>query len=171
MKSMRDNNKDFDFVTESPFSQLSPLSRVEESPNHDVLTPREVWISFNENLAGNELVIGLVAIQPFFGGEERTESELKLVEVDALISVRRTDWMWNAFLPPGEGMDPTMVVVGGFDPLKDWQKRYYEWLKRSGKDVHFSEYPTMVHAFYIFPEVPEATQLILEVKDFVNKQC
>ncbi|KAK4724517.1 hypothetical protein R3W88_027296 [Solanum pinnatisectum] len=139
-------------------------------------------------------VIGLVAIQPFFGGEERTESELKLVEVDALISVRRTDWMWKAFLPPGEGMDrdhevinvcgpravdiskldnfpATMVVVGGFDPLKDWQRRYYEWLKMSGKDVHLSEYPTMVHAFYIFPEVPESTQLILEVKDFVNKQC
>ncbi|KAK4718586.1 hypothetical protein R3W88_016924 [Solanum pinnatisectum] len=53
MKRMRDNNKDFDFVTESPFSQSSPLSRVEESPNHGVLMPREVRVSFNENLADN----------------------------------------------------------------------------------------------------------------------
>lgn len=53
MKRMKDNNKDFDFVTESPFSQTSPLSRVEESPNHGVLTPREVRVSFNENRTGN----------------------------------------------------------------------------------------------------------------------
>ncbi|CAN4094040.1 unnamed protein product [Withania somnifera] len=53
MKRMKDNNKNFDFVTESPFSQPSPLSRIEESPNHGVLTPREVRVSFNENLTGN----------------------------------------------------------------------------------------------------------------------
>ncbi|KAJ8538231.1 hypothetical protein K7X08_014771 [Anisodus acutangulus] len=50
MKRMQDN-KDFDFITESPYSQPSPLSRVEESPpnNHGVLTRREVRVSFNEN--------------------------------------------------------------------------------------------------------------------------
>ncbi|XP_060199885.1 mechanosensitive ion channel protein 6-like [Lycium barbarum] len=57
MKRMRDNhnNKDFDFATESPFSQPSPLSRVEESPpnSHGVLTPRDVRVSFNDNLNGN----------------------------------------------------------------------------------------------------------------------
>ncbi|KAK4345434.1 hypothetical protein RND71_035610 [Anisodus tanguticus] len=138
-------------------------------------------------------VIGLVAIQPFFGGEERTEAESRLAGIDVLVSVPRTDWMWKAFLPPGEGMDrdhevinvsgpravdisklefpATMVVVGGFDSLQDWQRRYYEWLKKSGKEAYLSEYPTMVHAFYIFPELPESTQLILEIKDFIHKQC
>ncbi|XP_060176167.1 probable carboxylesterase 18 [Lycium barbarum] len=138
-------------------------------------------------------VIGLVAIQPFFGGEERTEAEIRLAEIDPLISSSRTDWMWKAFLPPGEGIDrdhevinvsgpraidiskldfpATMVVVSGFDSLQDWQRRYYEWLKKSGKEVYLSEYPTMVHAFYIFPELPESTQLILEIKDFIYKQC
>ncbi|KAK4351793.1 hypothetical protein RND71_027311 [Anisodus tanguticus] len=50
MKRMQDN-KDFDFITESPYSQPSPLSMVEESPpnNHGVLTRREVRVSFNEN--------------------------------------------------------------------------------------------------------------------------
>ncbi|CAN4103561.1 unnamed protein product [Withania somnifera] len=138
-------------------------------------------------------VIGLVAIQPFFGGEERTEAEIRLADVDVLISVCRTDWMWKAFLPPGEGMDrdhevinvsgpravdiskldfpATMVVVGGFDSLQDWQRRYYEWLKKSGKNAYLLEYPTMVHAFYLFPELPESTQLISEIKDFIHKQC
>ncbi|KAL3528153.1 hypothetical protein ACH5RR_012809 [Cinchona calisaya] len=138
-------------------------------------------------------VIGLVAIQPFFGGEERTEAEIKLASIDPLISVARTDWLWKAFLTPGEGMDrnhevinvsgpravdiskldfpATKVFIGGFDSLKDWQKRYYEWLKRSGKDVYLVEYPNMVHAFYVFPELRESGQLITEVKDFVEKQC
>ncbi|XP_059296889.1 probable carboxylesterase 18 [Lycium ferocissimum] len=138
-------------------------------------------------------VIGLVAIQPFFGGEERTEAEIRLAKIDPLVSLSRTDWMWKAFLPPGEGIDrdhevinvsgpraidiskldfpATMVVVSGFDSLQDWQRRYYEWLKKSGKEVYLSEYPTMVHAFYIFPELPESTQLILEIKDFIYKQC
>ncbi|XP_009779857.1 putative carboxylesterase 18 [Nicotiana tabacum] len=138
-------------------------------------------------------VIGLVAIQPFFGGEERTEAETRLAKIDPLISVTRTDWTWKAFLPPGEGMDrdheainvsgpraadiskldfpATVVVVGGFDSLQDWQRRYYEWLKKSGKEVYLLEYPTMVHAFYIFPELPESTHLISEIKDFIHKQC
>lgn len=134
-----------------------------------------------------------MAIQPFFGGEERTEAEATLPKFDHLISVVRTDWMWKSFLPPGEGMDrdhqvinvsgpraadiskldfpATIVLVAGFDPLKDWQKRYYEWLKRSGKEAYLVEYPNVAHAFYIFPEVPESVQLIAEVKDFIHKQC
>ncbi|KAH6782767.1 Mechanosensitive ion channel family protein [Perilla frutescens var. frutescens] len=46
-------SKDFDFVTESPVSQQSPLSRIPESPTaaYGQLTPREVRVSFNENAA------------------------------------------------------------------------------------------------------------------------
>ncbi|KAK6259236.1 Alpha/beta hydrolase fold-3 - like 4 [Theobroma cacao] len=133
-------------------------------------------------------VMGVVSIQPFFGGEERTEAEEQLVG-SLLVSVPRTDWCWKAFLPNGSDRDhgaanvsgpnaedisgldfpEAMVVVGGFDPLKDWQKRYYEWLRKSGKKATFLEYPHMIHAFYLFPELPEASQLILQVKDFMTK--
>ena len=131
-------------------------------------------------------MIGLVAIQPFFGGEERTESEKRLSQV---VSVERTDWMWKAFLPEGdrdhevinvsgpraadisrlEKFPAMMVVVGGFDALQDWQRRYYNWLKSSGKEAHLVEYPNMVHAFYILPELPESGQLVSQVADFVHK--
>ncbi|KAL6213648.1 hypothetical protein ACLB2K_013095 [Fragaria x ananassa] len=130
--------------------------------------------------------IGLVSIQPFFGGEERTESEIELRGAP-LVSMTRTDWLWKAFLPAGSTRDheaanvggpnavdisgmeyPTTVVfVGGLDPLRDWQRRYCEWLRKSGKEAKLIEYPTMVHAFYIFPELPESNQLFSEVKDFV----
>lgn len=132
---------------------------------------------------------GLISIQPFFGGEERTDSELKLPG-SFIVSVERTDKMWKLFLPDGSNRDhvacnvsgpnavdlsgldypETLVFVAGFDPLKDWQKRYYEWLRKSGKEVTLVEYPNMIHAFYVFPELPEASQLILQVKDFISKQ-
>ncbi|KAJ7970085.1 Alpha/beta hydrolase-3 [Quillaja saponaria] len=87
-------------------------------------------------------IIGLVSIQPWFGGEERTESEIRL-EGAPLVSVARTDWIWKLFLPDGSDRDheavnvsgpnaidisgldypDTLVFVGGFDPLQDWQKR------------------------------------------------
>ncbi|KAI6699981.1 hypothetical protein NL676_014305 [Syzygium grande] len=133
-------------------------------------------------------VVGLVSIQPFFGGTERTESETRLVDAP-LVSVPRTDICWKAFLPEGadrdhwaanvsgpnavdvaglEGFPAALVFVGGFDPLRDWQKRYCEWLRRSGKKAALVEYPTMFHAFYIFPEVAHSTKLIMEVKDFIH---
>uniref|UniRef100_A0A0E0GYA9 Alpha/beta hydrolase fold-3 domain-containing protein n=1 Tax=Oryza nivara TaxID=4536 RepID=A0A0E0GYA9_ORYNI len=48
----------------------------------------------------NFRLAGLIAIQPFFSGEERTPAELRLVGA-LIISVPRTDWLWYAFLPPG----------------------------------------------------------------------
>ncbi|KAJ1417301.1 Lipase, GDXG, putative histidine active site [Sesbania bispinosa] len=134
-------------------------------------------------------VIGLVSIQPFFGGEERTESEIRL-EGSPLVSVTRTDWLWKAFLPDGSDRDhgasnvsgpnaedlsgldypDTLVFVGEFDPLQDWQRRYYEWLRKSGKEAQLIEYPNMIHAFYCFPDLPESSQLISQVKDFITKK-
>ncbi|KAD5317699.1 hypothetical protein R6Q59_033032 [Mikania micrantha] len=135
-------------------------------------------------------VIGVVAIQPFFGGEERTDSEIRL-DGTPITSMKRTDWFWNAFMPLGEpynrdhpiinvsgpngvdisGIDfpPTLVVVAGFDILRDWQIRYYQWLKNSGKDAYLVDYSNMFHTFYIFPELPESDQLLVEVKDFIHK--
>ncbi|XP_047959591.1 mechanosensitive ion channel protein 8-like [Salvia hispanica] len=46
-------SKEFDFVTESPVSQQSPLSKIPESPAANAygqLTPRDVRVSFNETV-------------------------------------------------------------------------------------------------------------------------
>ncbi|XP_027359186.1 probable carboxylesterase 18 [Abrus precatorius] len=134
-------------------------------------------------------IVGLVSIQPFFGGEERTASEVRL-EGSPLVSVARTDWLWKVLLPDGSDRDhgaanvsgpnaedlsgldypDTLVFVGGFDPLQDWQRRYYEWLQKSGKKAQLIEYPKMIHAFYVFPDLPESSQLISQVKDFITKR-
>ncbi|GMP63056.1 hypothetical protein CsSME_00024899 [Camellia sinensis var. sinensis] len=115
-------------------------------------------------------IIGLVEIQPFFGGEERSESELRLNRAPFL-NVKRTDWMWRSFLPIGSDRNheavsggdvsaavkfqATLVVVGGGDPLQDWQRSYVEGLKKSGKEVKLIESPNAIHGFYIFPELPQ----------------
>ncbi|KAI3943094.1 hypothetical protein MKW92_010663 [Papaver armeniacum] len=146
------------------------------------------------NSAFQELkVIGLIQIQPFFGGEERSESEIKLKDAP-LVSLPRTDWLWKVFLPDGCDRDHeaanvlgserlvekmkglvnfphTLVVTGGFDPLKDWQIRYYEGLKKCGRNVDLIQYPNGVHAFYCFPELPETDLLFKEVKDFIHQKC
>ncbi|KAG2556744.1 probable carboxylesterase 18 [Panicum virgatum] len=129
---------------------------------------------------------GLVAIQPFFGGEERTPAELRL-DGAPIVSVARTDWMWRAFLPPGAdraheacspdaavaGLEaapafpPATVVVGGYDPLQDWQRRYCDALRGKGKEVRVLEYPGAIHAFYVFPEFADAKDLMLRIKDIV----
>lgn len=123
---------------------------------------------------GQVRVRGLIAIQPFFGGSERTESEIRYGK-EPYISIARADWHWRAFLPEGANRDhwaanvsgpnavdvsslanfpATIVLVGGIDPLHDWQVRYCEWLRRSGKGAELVEYPGMAHAFYVFPKYP-----------------
>ena len=129
---------------------------------------------------------GLIAIQPFFGGEERTPAELRL-DGAPIVSVARTDWMWRAFLPPGAdraheacspdaavaGLEaapafpPATAVVGGYDPLQDWQRRYCDALRGKGKEVRVLEYPGAIHAFYVFPEFADANDLMLRIKDIV----
>ncbi|XP_054788076.1 probable carboxylesterase 18 [Prosopis cineraria] len=134
-------------------------------------------------------VIGLVSIQPFFGGVDRTESEIRL-DGAPITSVFNTDWMWEFFLPAGSDRDheavnvtgtngldisgmnfpDTIIFVGGLDPLLDRQRKYHEWLKKSGKKVELIEYPNTIHAFYFFPELPPSPHQISRVKDFVNQR-
>uniref|UniRef100_A0A7C9CXL6 Carboxylesterase n=1 Tax=Opuntia streptacantha TaxID=393608 RepID=A0A7C9CXL6_OPUST len=132
---------------------------------------------------------GLVAIQPFFGGEERTDSELRWGK-NTRLPLKRTDFYWKAFLPVGSDRDdpasnvfgpkskdlsglnfpPTLVVVGGKDLLQDWQRRYCEGLKRSGKEVELVEYPNVQHGFYSSPELPEFSMLVAHIREFLQKQ-
>ncbi|KAK9051171.1 hypothetical protein SSX86_027797 [Deinandra increscens subsp. villosa] len=140
-------------------------------------------------------VIGLVALQPFFGGEERTASELSK-ENERALTLKQTDYFWNMFKPLSalhdkqwdrdnkvinvsgpraediSGLDfpTTLVVVGGRDILQDWQRKYYKWLKKSGKEAFLEEYEYMFHAFYTFAELDESTHVISVVKNFVHKQ-
>ncbi|KAJ6836224.1 putative carboxylesterase 18 [Iris pallida] len=134
---------------------------------------------------------GVVAVQPFFGGEEDTESERRLEGVP-MGSRERYKWMWRSFLPEGSSLDheaanvfgpgpgseehgdwsgfpPTMVVVGGMDTLQDRQRWYCEGLRRAGVEVCVREYENAIHAFQFFEGLPEAEQMVVDVADFIRE--
>nr|CAB3455134.1 unnamed protein product [Digitaria exilis] len=141
------------------------------------------WASMS---AARLRVAGAVLIQPFFGGEERTDAEVELDRVTAL-SVAVTDHYWREFLPEGATRDhpaarvcgdvveladafpPAMVVVGGLDLLKDWKARYAEALRGKGKPLVVVEYPDAFHGFHAFPELADAGKLVEEMKLFVQE--
>nr|XP_043624531.1 probable carboxylesterase 18 [Erigeron canadensis] len=154
-----------------------------------------VCVRASQNKFHNLKVIGLVALQPFFGGEERTESELS-PDTSIGLALNQTDFYWNVFKPLSSSTDEkwdrdnevinvtgpraaditgldfptTLIVLGGRDILRDRHKMYYEWLKKSKKDAYLEEYPYMFHGFYAFTEVSEATHVISVIRDFVHKQ-
>lgn len=135
----------------------------------------------------NLKVVGVIPIQPFFGGEERTDSETQ-IDGAGVLSLKLTDWYWRAFLPEGSDRDhaaanvfrqktgdisgmkfpKSLVFIGGFDLLKEWQRRYCEGMKRSGKEVKVVEYENAIHGFYVFPELPESGLLLEEIREFVK---
>ncbi|KAI3989395.1 hypothetical protein MKX01_033375 [Papaver californicum] len=117
-------------------------------------------------------IIGVVLIQPFFGGKERTESEIRLKRAP-LVSIARTDWLWKAFLPQGsdrnhaavnvfgsdksveemtglENFPDTLLIIGGYDPLQDWQRRYYQGLKKCGKKFIWLNIQMLYILFIVF---------------------
>ncbi|KAL5776067.1 hypothetical protein ACOSP7_008993 [Xanthoceras sorbifolium] len=133
--------------------------------------------------------IGVISIQPFFGGEERTEPETRLAGAP-LSNLEGNDWLWRVFLPEGSDRDhpaanvfgpnsgdisglnfpATIVIVGGFDPIQEWQRRYYEGLKKCGKEANLIEYPNAFHGFYVVPELPESSLFVKEVRKFIKEQ-
>jgi len=132
-------------------------------------------------------VAGVILVQPFFGGEERTGAEVALDKACRSLSVAAADYYWREFLPEGatrdhaaahvcgedaevaESFPPAMVVIGGFDLLKDWQARYVEALRGKGKPVKVVEYPDAIHGFHAFPEIADTGKLVEEMKLFVEE--
>jgi acetyl esterase/lipase len=130
---------------------------------------------------------GAIMIQPFFGGEERTPAEVVFDKAGRILTIARADYYWKGFLPEGatrdhpaarvcgdgvelaEAFPPVMVMVGGFDLLKDWHARYVETLRRKGKVVSVVEYPDAFHGFYAFPELADSRKFVEDMKLFVDE--
>ncbi|KAI3918627.1 hypothetical protein MKX01_041947 [Papaver californicum] len=132
---------------------------------HHVAVPYSAEIDDSRELK----VIGLIAIESFFSGEERTESELRLKNVP-IVPVEKTDWHWKAFLP--EGCDRDHEAVNVFGPKSgdiSGLSKFPVTLVRFGKEVYLVEYPKAIHIFYGFPELIESSLLINDMKKFIEK--
>eukprot|EP01018_Ginkgo_biloba_P039744 Gb_17755 [translate_table: standard] len=133
-------------------------------------------------------IVGHMLLQPYFGGRERTASEVRLVSAP-ILSIEISDWYWRSFLPEGADRDhpaanvfgpnspdisalvlpPTLVVIGGLDILQDWQMRYFENLKNLNKEVELLFYENGIHAFHVFPQYYLSSQLIDDLRDFMQR--
>ncbi|KAL2926451.1 putative carboxylesterase 18 [Bienertia sinuspersici] len=164
---MREKIRDFDILANA---DLSRCFLAGDSAGGNIAHHVAVRACESEAQFKTVRIRGLIGIQPFFGGKERTESELQMKNHGLLLNLDHTDFYWEAFLPNGSDRDhpganvfgpssmdlsglgrfpPTLVVVGGLDLLQDWQRRYCDELKRLGKEVELWNIQTWVMGFML----------------------
>ncbi|KAL1828542.1 hypothetical protein DCAR_0207776 [Daucus carota subsp. sativus] len=131
---------------------------------------------------------GLIINQGYFGGVERTPSELRLVN-DRVVPLAANDLMWSLALPEGVDRDheycnpatgsssekiqklPRCLVRGyGGDPLVDRQKELAKMLEARGVQVTASFDEEGAHAVELTDPV-KATKLYDEIKNFVHSSA
>ncbi|KAH7446922.1 hypothetical protein KP509_01G082100 [Ceratopteris richardii] len=131
-----------------------------------------------------------VLLFPFFGGEERTPSEIRMHRKAPLVTIANTDWHWLAFLPPGSNRDHpacnifspdapplsslplprSLVTIAEWDMLKDRQLRYAQGLAEASKPVELLYYRGGVHCFHVFQERILGPRLISDIMLFINQR-
>jgi acetyl esterase len=69
------------------------------------------------------------------------------------------------------GQPPTLVITGGFDPLRDEGLAYADRLRAGGVDVVYREYPGQIHAFVSLTKaIPEGLRCTLEIGDYLAQR-
>ncbi|KAG9457514.1 hypothetical protein H6P81_002022 [Aristolochia fimbriata] len=135
-------------------------------------------------------ILGNILLNPMFGGEGRTDSEMRL-DGKYFVSLQDRDWYWKAFLPEGADRDhpacnpfgatapkleglafPTsLVVVAGLDLLQDWQLAYVKGLEKAGQDVKLIYLDQATIGFYLLPNTEHFYGVMEEIKSFVSSNC
>jgi len=132
-------------------------------------------------------VRGAILVQPYFGAERRTRSEIECPP-GAFITLQMSDTCWRVSLPVGSDRDhpfsnpwsprapkleevplpPLLVAIGGRDILRDRGHDYCESLKRCGKSVEVVVFEEEEHAFYARkPHCPSSQRLMEQISRFI----
>jgi acetyl esterase len=84
----------------------------------------------------------------------------------------RTDLRASPLRAPSlAGQPPTLIVTGGFDPLRDEGKAYADRLRAAGVEVVYREFPGQIHAFVSLTKaIPQGMTATLEVAEFLRKR-
>lgn len=135
-------------------------------------------------------ISGNILLNPLFGGNERTESELAL-DGKYFVALNDRDWYWKAFLPVGADRDhpacnpfgpngvkiddlpfpKSLLVVASLDLTKDWQLAYAEGLQKAGHEVRLIYREQATVGFYFLPNTNHYYEVMEEIRSFVNSNC
>ncbi|KAL6008108.1 hypothetical protein ACLOJK_033614 [Asimina triloba] len=138
-------------------------------------------------------IAGVIMDQPFFGGEQRTGSELRLAE-DKILPLQAMDVLWQLALPGGADRDhefcnPIRMMGGGVevevevvqqlpacmvrgsegDPLVERQEEVVKMLGERGVDVVGRFEEQGCHGVHFF-QPHKAEAFFMDVKDFINSR-
>ncbi|XP_010273531.1 PREDICTED: carboxylesterase 1-like [Nelumbo nucifera] len=130
-------------------------------------------------------IIGLIMHHPFFGGFQRTESEMRLFN-NPRFSMSVSDLMWDLALPVGSDRDHgycnplkvgeschgigllgrCLVTTCGGDPLIDRQTEFVKMLEGEGVNVLAQFDEEGYHLVELY-EPDKAQALLVIIKDFI----
>ncbi|XP_027364798.1 probable carboxylesterase 17 [Abrus precatorius] len=131
---------------------------------------------------------GLILIQPFFGGEVRTNSEKCMAQSPgSALNLAASDTYWRLALPSGANRDhpwcnplvkfnelkllPTLVCISEMDILKDRNLEFCDALAIAGKKVEYGVFKGVGHAFQILSKSQlskiRANEIMARVKSFM----
>ncbi|EFJ26193.1 hypothetical protein SELMODRAFT_450797 [Selaginella moellendorffii] len=133
-------------------------------------------------------VAGHILIIPMFGGNRRTQSELRF-DGQYFVTIKDRDFYWQSFLPAGADRDhpacnifgpssrslegvvlpPSLVAVAGLDMIKDWQLQYVEGMRNAGKDVELLFLEEATVGFFIFPNTGHFHRLMDKITAFIDR--
>lgn len=139
---------------------------------------------------------GTILIQPFFGGEARTNSEKYLAQPPrSALSLAASDTYWRLALPRGSNRDhpwsnpmskgsteleqycgllplPTLVCISEMDILKDRNLEFCSALGRADKRVEHVMYKGVGHAFQILSKsqlsLTRTHEMVVHIKAFIT---
>ncbi|KAG5002421.1 hypothetical protein JHK82_023545 [Glycine max] len=137
---------------------------------------------------------GVILIQPFFGGEERTFSEKhSLQPPNSALTLSVSDTYWRLALPLGATRDhsycnlladgsvklrdlrlpSTMVCVAEMDILRDRNLEFSNALAKAGKRVETVVYKGVGHAFHVLHNYQlshsRTQDMISHIRNFLNQ--
>ncbi|KAH8699481.1 alpha/beta hydrolase fold-domain-containing protein [Ilyonectria robusta] len=80
------------------------------------------------------------------------------------------DWRLSCLLAPSlKDLPPALVMIAGYDALRDEGLAYAERLEEEGVETEVHTYQGMPHCFYMFPAHPKALDYFDQVVKYVGR--